>query len=256
MDSKFAISLALAVLVSGAAGYAGGMMQKQSIVDQKQSKINTLEQQASSAQDNADNLEQQVSQLETERDEAEINAFTPADDLRVGLNADLREHVTLGLNALRNAYDGDEDTTASVNALDENSKELAAKVGSVYGDQAESDFLALWRAHIGYFKDYTVGLKTDNQTKRQIADENLKGYAQNAGTFFNDANPNIPKDAVVSLAEEHKTLVIASMKAYDEGNYEKAYKKQREAEKQVRKIANALTKGIVKQNPDVFRPEN
>lgn len=249
MNSRFVISLAIAVFVSGTAGYMGGSMQKQSMVDAKQSKINSVQQTNSQ-------LEQRVSEVESERDSAEINAFTPADDLRVGLNSDLKEHVDLGLIALRSAYDGDEDTGAAVAALDENSKDLAAKVGSVYGDQAEENFLALWRDHIGFFVDYTKGLKADNETKMQQADEDLKGYAQSAGTFFNNANPNIPKDAVVQLAEEHKKLVIASMEAYDKGNYEKAYRKEREANKQVSKIADALTKGIVKQNPGVFRPEN
>lgn len=249
MDSRFVLSLAVAVLVSGAAGYMGGSMEKQT-------KIDSLEKDISSHEQKNDQLRQKISRLKEERDSAEVNSMTPADDLRVGLNSDLKEHVDLGLIALRNAYNGDPGTQASVSQLDENSKELAAKVGSVYGDQAEEDFLALWRAHIGFFVDYTKGLKADNQTKMQTADENLKGYAQSAGNFFNGANPNIPKSAVVNLAEEHKNLVIASMEAYDKGNYEKAYRKQREANKQVSKIADALTAGIVKQKPELFRPES
>ncbi|MFQ3274928.1 MAG: hypothetical protein ACI9LV_000660 [Candidatus Nanohaloarchaea archaeon] len=249
MNTKLLVPLIAAVIVSGGLGYMGGQMEKQSEIDRKDNMIDSQEERISS-------LESQVSELEQERNQAQINSMTPADDLRVGLNSDLKEHVDLGLIALRNAYDGDADTQASVAQLDQNSQDLAAKVGSVYGDEAEQQFLGLWRDHIGYFVDYTEGLKADNQTKMDRADQNLEGYAESAGTFFNDANPNIPRDGVVTLAEEHKTLVIESMEAYDEGNYEMAYQKQREANKQVSKIADALTAGIVEQNPETFQPEN
>ena len=249
MNSKILVSLIAAVLVSGSLGYMGGQMNKQPEIDSQENTI-------ASQKDRIDSLEQQVSNVETQRDEAQVESMNPADDLRVGLNSDLKEHVDLGLVALRNAYDGSEDTQASVQQLDQNSQELAAKVGSVYGDEAEQQFLGLWRDHIDFFVDYTEGLKADNQTKMERADQNLEGYAESAGTFFNDANPNIPREGVVNLAEEHKTLVIESMEAYDEGNYEMAYQKQREANKQVSKIADALTAGIVEQNSDVFQPEN
>jgi hypothetical protein len=249
LNSKILISLIAAVLVSGGLGYMGGQMEKQAEIDRKDNMIDSQEERISS-------LESQVSELEQQRNQAQINSMTPADDLRVGLNSDLKEHVDLGLIALRNAYDGDADTQASVAQLDQNSQDLAAKVGSVYGDEAEQQFLGLWRDHIDYFVDYTQGLKTDNETKMMRANQNLEGYAESAGTFFNDANPNIPRDGVVTLAEEHKTLVIESMEAYDEGNYEMAYQKQREANKQVSKIADALTTGIIEQNPDTFQPEN
>ncbi|HVF53363.1 MAG TPA: hypothetical protein VNC78_07105, partial [Actinomycetota bacterium] len=44
---------------------------------------------------------------------------------------------------------------AAVTALDDNSVALSEAVGSVYGDAGAKQFLSLWRAHIGFFVDYT-----------------------------------------------------------------------------------------------------
>jgi cell division protein FtsL len=217
-----------------------------------QDRVDTLEQENQEKQSQVQDLQQRVSELEVSRSAALRNSTTPADNLRVTLNSLLKEHVDLGLEVLRNAYNGRDSFAASEQRLDQNSQELAAAVGSVYGDQAESDFLALWRAHIGFFADHTTGLATDNETKVQQAVVDLNGYAADAGAFFSNANPNLPADAVEALAQEHGRLLRESMVAYDNGNYAEAYRIQREANTQVGKIADALATGIVKQFPDRF----
>jgi len=86
--------------------------------------------------------------------------MSPASSLRLELNDILREHVNIALNTLRNAYDGKEDFDASFELLDDNSVDLANLIGSVYGDEAEETFLKLWRDHINFFANLTIGAKT------------------------------------------------------------------------------------------------
>jgi hypothetical protein len=45
-------------------------------------------------------------------------------------------------------------------ALDGNSVDIANAIGSVYGKDAGESFLPLWRKHIGFVVDYTVGVAT------------------------------------------------------------------------------------------------
>src|SRR5688572_9176467 len=71
-----------------------------------------------------------------------------ASDLRVALNAMEREHVHLAAAATRKGFDGAADFKASAEALDSNSVALAKAVGSVYGADAEKQFLEIWRSHI------------------------------------------------------------------------------------------------------------
>ena len=178
---------------------------------------------------------------------------TKAANLRALLNAQLREHVALGIETLRLAYDGHAGFNAAVAELDDNSVALAASVGSVYGAEAEAQFLAVWREHIGFFADYTTGLATNDEAKKAQAVADLNGYAQTAGAFFSGVNPNLPASAVEALAKEHGMLVRASLDAYAAGNYELSFEKSHEAYEQVSKIADALAGGIVAQFPGNFR---
>ena len=179
--------------------------------------------------------------------------MTPAADLRVTLNSLLREHVNLGMIALYNVIDNDDATAASVEALDENTNELAAVVGSVYGKDAQEGFDTIWTDHIGFFANYATGLRTNDEDLRDDAEEDLEQYQQDIATFFNSALPEIKKSTVIAGSGEHKDLLIEAMDEYHAGDYEGAYEAQRKADKQIAGIANLLSENIVKQNPDLFR---
>lgn len=188
--------------------------------------------------------------------EMSYNAVTavesPAASTRVALNNALREHVSLGATTLRAAFDGSPNTEALLGTLDENSVEVAGLVGSVYGEDAEQQFLGLWRSHIDFFANYTTAAKAGDQAGMDQALENLAGYSQDASAFFAQANPNLPADAVMPLLKEHRDLVIKAVNAYGAGDRAGSYAAEQEARDQVGQIADALAVGIVKQSPDKF----
>jgi hypothetical protein len=53
----------------------------------------------------------------------------------------------------------------AIGALADNTSQLGAAIGSVYGPAAQAQFLKLWRAHIGFFVNYTLGVATHNPAK-------------------------------------------------------------------------------------------
>ncbi len=181
-----------------------------------------------------------------------ISVKAPAADLRVGLNNALQEHVNLAGVTLRNVYLEAPDTDASVAALDENSKEVASLVGSVYGEDAEKSFLDLWRQHINFFANYTVGARDDDQTAMDQAKEDLAGYGEAASNFFASANPNLPKEAVMPLLLDHRNKVLTVIDTLDSGDLDGTYVALTAAANQVKDIADALAGGIEAQYPDKF----
>jgi len=97
--------------------------------------------------------------------------------------------------------------------LDANSVALSGAIASVYGDAAGTQFLELWRKHIGFFVDYTTGKATDDSEMVEKAREDLDGYRQDFGAFLESANPdNLTKKAV---ADELKPHVESLFKAID-----------------------------------------
>jgi len=184
---------------------------------------------------------------------AVATATTPAATLRTALNALLSEHVILAAAATSAALDGrDAEFKAAAGALDANSVDLARAIGSVYGADAEQAFLPLWRRHIGFAVDYTVGVATKDAAKQQKAVADLLAYTQDFGAFLASANPNLPKSVVAELVKRHVVTLKAVIDAQATRDYARAYAAERAASAHMQMIADPLAQAIVKQFPDRF----
>ena len=110
---------------------------------------------------------------------------TKAAELRAGLNTLFREHIFLAAAATGAALDGREaEFKAAAGALDGNSVDIANAIGSIYGKDAGEAFLPLWRKHIGFVVDYTVGVATKDKAKSDTAVSELIQYTQDFGAFL------------------------------------------------------------------------
>jgi hypothetical protein len=192
-----------------------------------------------------------------------ITGFTPlsvsadhgasAAGLRAVLTAQLGEHVILAGAATNAALNGsDAEFNAAAGALDENSIALADTIGLVYGDGAEEAFLALWRKHIGFFVDYTVGAATDDEAMKQMAITSLDGYRNDFAAFISGANPNLPKDVIAESLIPHIELLSQAIDAQKAGDFSTAYMKLREAYAHTAMLGLALSTGIDAQFPEQY----
>lgn len=225
MDSKNStvatgiIAVIVGVVIGGLVGYSAGNMKKDT---------NSTSGSTSSSKGSA-------------------STTTKAADARVALNNALREHVSLSSVALRAAFDGDPNTKAALATLDDNSVEVAGVVGSVYGPDAQKQFLQLWRNHIGFFADYTLAAKKGDKAGMDKAVAELANYSKDAGQFFEGANPNLPASAVMPLLKTHRDDVLAIVNAWGKKDYTGSYKAEQVARDQVGTIGDALAAGIAKQ---------
>lgn len=183
----------------------------------------------------------------------QLSTDTKPADLRVLLNGLQQEHVALASDATRAGFDGTPSFKPAAESLDKNSRDLAASVGSVYGKDAEAKFYEIWNSHIGFFVDYTVAAKAGDQAGMDTAVKNLNGYVDGISTFFSQANPNLPKEAVAQLIGEHVGLLKAAVDTYGAGDIQGSFAKEREARAQIGTIANTLSGAIVKQSPEKFQ---
>jgi len=184
---------------------------------------------------------------------APATSATPAAALRTTLNALLGEHVILAAAATGAALDGRQaEFKAAAGALDANSTDIARAIGSVYGADAEQAFLPLWRRHIGFAVDYTIGVATKDQSKQQKAVADLLAYTQDFGAFLESANPNLPKSVVADLVKHHVVTLKEVIDAQASRDYARAYTAQRAATAHMAMIADPLTGAIVNQFPAKF----
>jgi len=168
-------------------------------------------------------------------------------NLRAQLTALLADHVYLAGAAIDQALaDGGDletaDVQAAVAALDENSVEVAALVGSAYPD-AEQPFLDSWRSHIPFFVNYTLGEATGDEELSAQAVEDLNGYAVSFGELINSVVPELPAEAVQAELEMHAVSLLAAIDANIAGDPE-YFSLLKEAASHMPMTATALAGGI------------
>ena len=137
--------------------------------------------------------------------------------LRATLTSQFSDHVYLAGAAIHAALAAGGDlteakTAGAVAALDANSVDIAASVGSVY-PEAEEPFLESWREHIGFFVNYTLGEATGDAAMSDKAVADLTSYATSFGELLNSVVPTLPADAVEEALGMHATSLIAAIDA-------------------------------------------
>jgi len=178
-----------------------------------------------------------------------------AAQLQRDLTALLTDHEYLaGLAVLMGVTNGPDspEFKAAAAALDKNSVQLSDAVASVYGDAGGKKFLSLWRAHIGFFVDYTLAKAGGDQAGIKTAKKKLDGYRNDFGAFIEGATEGgLPADAVADALKPHVTSTIAAIDSVIAGDG-KAFDKLRIASSHLPGIATALSGAIVTQFPEKF----
>ena len=172
---------------------------------------------------------------------------TQAAALRSGLDQLFREHVNLTGFVVQTAVISgvsSPQTAAALKALDANTVAIGDAVGSVYGADANTAFLKMWRAHIGFFVDYTVGLATKDNAKVDKAQTQLAGYKRDFAAFLAGAT-KIPAAAIATELQGHIQTLESAIQAILTKNKDAAAKLQMAA-MHMDGTAAALAGGIAK----------
>jgi hypothetical protein len=184
---------------------------------------------------------------------AKISGASSSDaaDLRSGLTYLLTEHVYLAGIAVATAYHAGPDSAAFKAAaaiLDDNSKAVAAAVGSV-APKEEKMFLAKWRGHVGDFVTYAVGAKTGGakgKKLKNIAVKNLTAYAKDQGMFFDRiSGGKLPAAKIEKDLMGHILSLAGAVDAFAAGK-PAAYGKLKEAAHHMSGTAAFLATGVDK----------
>jgi hypothetical protein len=181
-------------------------------------------------------------------------ATTTAGDLRVKLDNLLGQHAVLAMNATNQGVTGAKSFAATAKALDRNSVALSRTIGSVYGKKAGNTFLNgkfMWRAHIGFFVDYTKAVAANDNAGKAKAVANLKRYTVVFGGFLAKAT-GLPKSAVRADLVAHVVQLKSQLDAYAAGRFAKAATLYGAAYDHMFMTGDLLAGAIVKQYPKKF----
>ncbi|WP_430286310.1 copper amine oxidase [Sporosarcina gallistercoris] len=182
-----------------------------------------------------------------------MTVSNPATDLRATLDSILSEHAYLAIVAMQKGIDGSKDFDAAAAQLGENTDELSAAIGSVYGDDAANQFKEIWGSHIGYFVDYVKATAANDEEGRKKAISELDGYRVTQAEFLDTATEGRlkAKDLEEGL-KMHVDQLIWAFDNYNAGEYEKAYEGITESMMHMFGTGKGISWAITDQFPDKF----
>jgi hypothetical protein len=122
----------------------------------------------------------------------------------------------------------------------------------VYGPDAGEQFLALWRTHIDFFVEYTLGGATGDTAAQDAARAKLDNYRADFGAFVDSATGGtLPADAVAADLQVHVDSLLVAVDAILAGSPE-VFPLLRTAAQHMPGTALALAGAIATQMPDVY----
>ena len=181
--------------------------------------------------------------------EARSQSGLTQSDLRALLGRQLGEHAALAMNATNLGVTGSSAFPAAAKALDRNSVAISKSIAAVYGTAAGKAFLDgrfQWRAHVGFFVDYTLALAKRDKAGQNKAVANLRRYTVEHGKLLGGATGLSPKALQADLLV-HVLELKAQLDAYADKQYVKATNLYQDAYAHMFMTADLLAGAIAKQ---------
>ncbi len=134
----------------------------------------------------------------------------------------------------------------------ENAKALAGSITPYYGKEASDKLFGLLAGHYGAIKDYMNADFGGNKEGKDSAANKLKKNADEIATFLSSANPNWPKETLLSALIAHGGHHMAQINEINSKDFAGEAKTWAAMKNHVYVIADVLADGIIKQFPKKF----
>ncbi|MGF2096927.1 copper amine oxidase [Mammaliicoccus lentus] len=195
----------------------------------------------------------QVTQAHDASHESVTKTDSKAVELRSNLDMLLSEHAYLAADTMRKGAEGSKDFDESVKSLNMNTKELSKAIGDVYGKDAGMEFEKMWSEHIGYFVDYVNATNNNDEKGRQEALNNLDNYRDTFSQFMATAtDEKLEAKGLSDGLQMHVNQLVSAFDASVNGDYDKAYKYERESIHHMYMVSKGLSDAITKQFPEDY----
>lgn len=142
-------------------------------------------------------------------------------------------------------------TVAEENAV-ANARAIADAIIPVYGKPAADKLFGLLAGHYGAVREYMTAAYAADTAGKAAAVEKIKANAVEIAAFLSSANPNLPRDTLVSLLFAHGGHHMAQIDAFAVKDYAGEAQVWSAMNVHMLMIADALGTGIAKQFPAKF----
>jgi len=176
---------------------------------------------------------------------------------QAALRSDMRvlweDHITWTRLAIISLTSGSPDTTATVNRLLENQKDIGDAVKPFYGKAAGNKLTAELRKHILIAADVIAAAKAGDQAKLADAQARWRSNANDIAALLASVNPNWPLARLKAEMSKHLALTTQEAVARLQGKWAADVAAYDRVHHHILHMSDLLADGIVKQFPNRFR---
>jgi len=148
----------------------------------------------------------------------------PSWRLRSELDRLLGEHVALAVAALRAGATNGPDFPATAEALNGNTGDLSAAVGTLFGKPAGDQFMSLWADHIDQLVSYAAGRATSDDTRRDAAKGSLREFEGRMSGFLDSATGSkVPAGDLAKAFLAHDDMLTEQVDAFVDKDYRRSH---------------------------------
>ncbi len=175
--------------------------------------------------------------------------WTPkAQELRMALRDLWVGHIFWVRNVVVTTKFGDaEAAKVEEQQVVQNARDIANAIVPYYGKEAGDKLFTLLAGHYGAVKDYMNAVFSGKMEAKDVAMDKMKKNVDDIATFLSTANPNWPKETLVSALLAHGGFHMAQIEEINKKDFASEAKTWDGMEKQILTVADVLAEGIVKQ---------
>jgi hypothetical protein len=174
-------------------------------------------------------------------------------EFRDAMRALWEEHVAYTRLYIVSAAAGLPDTQVTADRLLRNQTDIGNAVADFYGRPAADQLTTLLKEHITIATELVGAAKAKDQAKTADAKTRWYKNGDDIAAFLNKANPqNWPLATLQSMMKDHLDQTLAEATHRLEGKHAEEIKDYDMAMAHIRKMADALSAGIIAQFPAKF----
>ena len=129
----------------------------------------------------------------------------------------------------------------------DNAEQIAGSIEAFYGKPASEKLFSLLAGHYGAIRDDLDATVAGNAAQQQAATKALTANAGEIASFLSDANPYLPKDAVMGLLMTHAAHHIQQFQQLKTGEYAQEAETWKAMKQHIYVVADTLTDALAQQ---------
>ncbi|MBX3235816.1 MAG: hypothetical protein KF814_06670 [Nitrospiraceae bacterium] len=133
-----------------------------------------------------------------------------------------------------------------------NAQQIAGSIEPFYGKPASDKLFTLLAGHYGAVREHLDATAAGDAAGQDLAVKHLTSNAGEISAFLSGANPNWPKDTVMSLLTAHAAHHLTQFQQLKDADYVREAETWRGMKSHIYVVADALTDGLAAQFPNKF----